>query len=281
MVSTTVIAAVLFAALMHAGWNFIVKAGSDRLLDTMGVAVGASLIAGCLLPFVPLPAPASWPWLAATVCVHVAYFTLLVASYNRADLSLAYPVMRGAAPLLVAAACPLLGEPVSTGLLLGIALVAGGIMLPALIGLRSGVVRLSSLGFALANSVVIALYTIWDGFGVRLSGSALSYTLWLFFLNSWSIFGISLWRRDAGSVVAHFRSFWPRIVVGACMTIGSYGIALWAMTHAQVAAVAALRETSVIFATLLGAIALKETLGSWRILGATAVAAGIAVVRLG
>jgi drug/metabolite transporter (DMT)-like permease len=281
VIATPVLLLVLLAALLHAGWNFLVKAGADRLLDTMGVAVGASLIAGCLLPFVPLPAPASWPWLTATVCVHVGYFTLLVATYNRADLSLAYPVMRGAAPLLVAAACPLLGEPVSAGLLLGVALVGCGIMLPAWIGLRRGIVGMSSVGLALANSFVIALYTVWDGFGVRVSGSALSYTLWLFFLNSWSILAIALWRRSAGAVFAHFRRHWLRTAFGAAMTIGSYGIALWAMTQTQMAAVAALRETSVVFATILGAVVLKEALGPWRMLGAAAVAVGVAVVRLG
>ena len=140
---------------------------------------------------------------------------------------------------------------------------------------------MSSVGLALANSFVIALYTIWDGFGVRVSGNALSYTLWLFFLNSWSIFAIALWRRPAGAVLTHFRRHWVRTGFGATMTIGSYGIALWAMTQAQLAAVAALRETSVVFATILGAVVLKEAFGPWRILGAAAVAAGIMVVRLG
>lgn len=281
MISTPVAALVLLAALMHAGWNFLVKAGSDRLLDTMGVAVGASLIAACLLPFVPLPAPASWPWLAATVCVHVGYFTLLVATYNRTDLSVAYPLMRGTAPLIVAAACPLLGEPVSGGLVLGVVMVGCGILLPALLALRGDVISMASVGLALANAAVIALYTILDGFGVRVSGNALSYTLWLFFLNCWSILAIALWRRSTGAVLAHFRRHWLRTGFGAVMTIGSYGIALWAMTQAQLAAVAALRETSVVFATILGAVALKEAFGRWRILGATAVAAGIAVVRFG
>lgn len=280
MISTPVAALVLLAALMHAGWNLIVKASDDRLLDTTGVAVGASVLSGIVLPALPLPAAASVPWLVATVIVHVAYFALLVAAYDRSDLSVAYPVSRGAAPLIVAAACPLFGEPLSAGLATGVALVGAGVTLPAVMALRRGHVSGAALGLALANACVIAAYTVIDGFGVRASGHAVSYTLWLFFLNCWGILALALWRRGATRVLAAARR-WPRYLVGAFFIVASYGIALWAMSRAQIAAVAALRETSVIFAALLGALVLREPLGTWRIGGSIAVAAGVAIVRFG
>lgn len=279
MISTPVALLVLLSALMHAGWNFLVKASPDRLLDTVGLAMAGSLMAACLLPFVPLPAPASLPWLAVTVFVHVGYFLALLAAYRHADLSLAYPVMRGTAPVLVALAAPLMGEPMAPGLMAGIALVAIGIVLPAWVGLRRGIGG-HGLGYALANAGIIALYTVIDGIGVRLSGSAAAYTLWLFFLDAWGILAVALWRRGGG-VVRHLRLRWPQALGGAVLTIGSYGIVLWAMTVAPIPAVAALRETSVVFAAWLGTWRLKERLGSWRLGGALLVALGAASIRWG
>lgn len=111
MISTAVTVLVLLSALMHAGWNYLVKASPDRLLDTVGLAVAASLVSACLLPFVPLPAPASWPWMGLTLFVHIGYFLALIETYRHADLSVAYPLMRGTAPLLVALAAPCWAKP--------------------------------------------------------------------------------------------------------------------------------------------------------------------------
>lgn len=279
MIPLPVALAILLAALMHAGWNVLLKNASDGLLDTVGLAVAASLIAACLLPFVPLPASASWPWMIGTLSVHVAYFLLLAESYRRTDLSLAYPLMRGTAPLLVAAASPILGEPANAGLLLGVACVGTGILLPTAAGIWSGGVRGSALLFALANSLVIALYTIFDGLGVRAAGNPLSYILWLFFLNAWAILAVVCWHRGRG-VFGHLRRRWAHHLLGAAMSIGSYGIVLWAMTVAPLAAVAALRETSVVFAAIFGAALLKESMGLYRILGACAVGLGIIIVKV-
>lgn len=280
MISTPVALLVLLSALMHAGWNYLVKASPDRLLDTAGLALGGSLLAACLLPFVPLPAPASRPWLGLTILVHVGYFLALVETYRHADLSVAYPLMRGSAPVLVALAAPLLGESLRPGLILGVALVAAGITLPAWIGFRRGAVATAGIGYALMNTLIIASYTLIDGVGVRLSGSAASYTLWLFFLDAWGILGVAGWLRG-GAVLAHLRRRWPQSLAGAVLTVGSYGIVLWAMTVAPIPAVAALRETSVIFAALLGAWLLKERMGRWRIAGAALVALGAASIRWG
>lgn len=280
VMTTQVALLVLFSALMHATWNFIVKASPDRLLDTAGLAAGGSLLAACLLPFIPLPAPASLPWLGVTVFIHVAYFLVLIETYRHADLSIAYPLMRGTAPVLVAMAAPLLGETLSPGIVLGVALVGLGISLPAWLGFRRGAVAKAGLWYALGMACIIALYTIVDGIGVRRSGSAVSYTLWLFFLDGWGILAVALHFRR-GLVVAHLRRRWPAALAGSVLTTGSYGIVLWAMTVASIPAVAALRETSVIFAALLGALVLKERMGSWRIAGAILVAAGAVAIRWG
>ncbi len=280
MISTPVALLVILAALMHASWNYLIKSSSDRLLDMLGVALGASLISACLLPFVPIPAREAWPWLGLTLFVHVGYFVGLVETYRHADLSVAYPLMRGFAPVLVALAAPLFGERLTPSLGFGIALVGCGIMLPVWLGLRRGAVAGSGIGYAAANSVVIACYTLSDGMGVRLAGSAESYTLWLFFLNAWGFFAFAWWRRGR-PLLGALRWRWAASLGGGALSIGAYGIALWAMTVASIPAVAALRETSVIFAALLGTWVLKERMGQVRLAGAALVALGAVAVRFG
>lgn len=265
---------------MHAGWNYLVKASADRLLDTLAITLGGSLLAAVLLPFVPLPNPAAWRWLGLTVLLHVGYFAALIQSYRYADLSVAYPLMRGTAPLLVALAAPLLGAPLSPGLLAGVLLIGAGIGLPAWIGMAHGAVRWKGAAYALGNAFFIAAYTLSDGVGVRVSGNAVSYTLWLFFLNAFAILLIARWRRGANFL----NGIWPRwrmAMAGSLLAILSYGIVLWAMSISPIPAVAALRETSVIFAALLGASLLKEKMGRWRTVGALFVALGAASIRWG
>ncbi len=278
MISTPVALLVLLSALMHAGWNFVVKASADRFLDYTGLAVAGAVVAACVLPWLPLPAAASWPWLLTTTFIHVGYYLLLMRAYQHTDLSLAYPLMRGSAPVLVALAAPLAGDTLTPRLWLGIALVAGGIALPVWVGFRRGGIASSGLGYGFATAGVIALYTLIDGIGARLSGHAVSYTLWLFFLNAWLVLGVAVWRRGRAAL-AHLQRRWLFSLLGSILTMGSYGIVLWAMTVATIPAVAALRETSVIFAAILGAVLLKERMGRWRIAGALLVALGAASIR--
>jgi drug/metabolite transporter (DMT)-like permease len=248
------------------------------LLDTVGLAVGGSLMAAVTLPWLPLPDPASPMWLGISVFIHIAYFLALIEAYRHADLSVAYPLMRGFAPVLVALAAPLFGEPYSLGLMLGVGLVCLGIVLPALLGLRRGLIAKTGIAFALLNSLIIALYSVVDGIGVRASGNAAAYTLWLFFLDSWGILGIALYYRG-GAVLSHLRKRWRQALAGSVMTVGSYGIVLWAMSIASIAAVAALRETSVIFAACLGTWLLRERMGSIRAVGAIFIALGAIAIR--
>jgi drug/metabolite transporter (DMT)-like permease len=277
--SALVVGLIVLSALMHAGWNFLVKRGHDGQLDTVGFSLGCSVIAACLLPFVRLPNSDCYPWLAATLVVHVAYFLSLAEAYRHADLSLAYPLMRGTAPLLVALASPFLGEALSPLQAVGVLMIGLGIGLPAWIGKPWHAVNRRGLAICLFNAGIIALYTVLDGTGVRLSGDAVSYTLWLFLFNSWGILAVIVWRRSLLEVTQHLRQSWRMATLGSAMSMASYGIVLWAMTQTSIPAVAALREMSVIFAAILGAWFLKEQMGLWRILGAVFVGLGAATIR--
>jgi len=267
---------VLGAALLHASWNAIVRSGDDKLLDTTAMTLGAGVLAALCLPFLPLPARASWPWLAASVVLHAAYFWALISAYRHGDLSTVYPLMRGLAPLLTTgAAFVFIGEVPGRYGVAGIALISAGILLPVLIG-RHGNRRAQA--WAVANAGIIAAYSVVDGLGARASGNAASYVLWIFFFDAFPLTALAIARRGMGPVGAALLR-WRPAVIGASCTIGSYGIVLWAMTVAPVAAVAALRETSVIFAALIGAWLLKEPFGPLRIAGAGLVAAGVLLLR--
>jgi drug/metabolite transporter (DMT)-like permease len=276
--SPLVTALVLGAALLHASWNAIIKSSRDVVLDTALVAAGASILSVPLIAAAPMPASASWPYLAASVAIHVGYFATLARAYRVGDLGHAYPLMRGTAPLLVALfGVALLNEHPSAFMWLGIVLISAGILSIGL--LQKGRAQGNATLWALTNAVVIASYTLVDGAGVRLAGTAAAYVAWMFLLQGFIFIGfvVLLRRRAALHYIGHN---WRRGLAGGLFLIGSYGIALWAMTRAPVAAVAALRETSVIFAALLGSIFLKEPFGGRRVIGACAVALGVMALRL-
>lgn len=274
-----VTAAVLAAALLHAVWNALIKSSRDIVLDTALVVAGAALIAALLLPWLPAPLRPSWPYLAASAVVHQGYFALLAAAYRRGDLSFAYPLMRGLPPLLVAlGGLVLLPDPRSAWLWSGIAAISVGVVWIGGLHPKQLLMRVRPAAFACANAVLIAAYTLVDGIGVRLAGNAASYGLWLFFLTAWPYVVIGIWNRR-GVLAAHVRRHWWRGLLGGALSIAAYLVALWAMTRAPIAAVAALRETSVIFAAIIGAWLLKEPFGRHRVVGACLVVAGIALLR--
>src|SRR5258706_14507832 len=172
--------AVLFAALMHASWNAIIKSGSDTFLDTLLVGSGAALVAAATLPFLPLPAIESWPSLAISVILELAYYSLVAAAYRTGDLSYVYPIMRGSAPLLTGLVAGFfVAEHLTRGGWAGVVLISAGILLLAASQWRVGRLHAASTWFALANAVVISTYTLVDGLGARLSGDSFSYVGWL------------------------------------------------------------------------------------------------------
>lgn len=279
-ISPAILFAVLGAAVLHAAWNAMFKSSPDKGLENIALAAGRGALALACLPWLPLPAPAAWPWIAASVVVHVAYFWALAGAYRWGDLSFAYPVMRGGAPVLVAlASAAVFGEVLSGTQSAAVALICAGIL--AFAGApRSGAPGgHRALLFAGGNAAVIATYTLIDAHGVRVSGAAVSYALWFFVLNSLVqiALGAASRRRE---LPGYLRRYWLRSAVGGAFTLGSYGIALWAMSRAPVALVAAVRETSVIFAAAFGALFLGERLTLRRAGATAAVLAGLVALRL-
>ena len=271
--------AVLGAAAAHAAWNAMVKSSRDVLLDMTLVIVGGAVAAAPFLFFVAAPARESWPYLAASVCSHIGYYIALVGAYRAGDLSHGYPIMRGVAPLLVSiCALAWLQEAPTPMEWLGVLLICGGVLSLGLAGFHWRTSRVST-GWALANAVIIATYTLIDAAGVRLSGSPAGYVLWLFVLDALA-FPLFIFLLKRNQLAAYAARFWLRGLVGGVLSSLAYGIALWAMTRAPVAAVAALRETSVIFAALLGAWLLKEGHLGRRVAGAATVAAGVIALKI-
>ncbi len=276
--SLTVSLAVLLAALLHAGWNAMVKGGGDALHDTAGIIVGAMAIGLPFLFVVPLPAAAAWPFIVASVTVHLAYYWLMISAYRVGDLSLVYPLMRGVAPLITAVAgIAVLGETPPAVAWLGMLLVSGGVFLLGYRALGHAPSR-AAVVFALSNAAVIALYTLIDGHGARVSGNAWSYIVWLFVLDG---IPFSLWMLATrrASFVAHLRGRSLRALAGGALSAAAYAISVWAMTQAPVALVASLRETSVLFAALLGARLLGERLSARRWSGVASVVLGVLALK--
>lgn len=271
---------VLFGAMLHASWNVLIKGGKDRYLDTVIVFFGAGLLTLLWLPFLPIPARASWPYLASSIVVHLFYFTLIALSYNRGDMSLVYPLTRGSAPMLTALGSVLfLAERPSVFGWFGVCLVSGGVLLIALDSKRNNNFQTSAILLSLLNAVTIVLYTLLDGKGARLSGHSFSYTSWGFLLDAILFTPVALLIRK-GKSVSHLQQEWKRGLIGGGCSIAAYGLALWAMTQAPIASVAALRETSILFGMILAALTLKEKVSPLRIASVLLVVAGAALLKL-
>ena len=280
MLSGLVMTAVLFGALLHASWNAIVKSGSDTFVDTLLVASGAAVVAAATLPFLPLPPAESWPYLAASVIIQLAYYGLVAAAYRTDDLSYVYPIMRGFAPLLTALLAGFfVAERLTRGGWAGVALISAGILLLAANQWRLGRLHVPQTLFALCTAISICVYTLIDGLGARISGDSFSYVGWLTALTGTTL-AVFIFARHRAATMSRIRARWRISLLGGLCTWASYAIALWAMTRAPVALVAALRETSVIFGTTLAAVVLKEKFGGARVAAAGLVCAGAVCLKV-
>jgi len=276
-----VFVAVLFAAACHAGWNAAIKRGLDPLGTTMAISIGAAVVAALLVPIFGWPAGAAWPWCIASVLIHLIYFAALIESYRAGDMGQVYPIARGFAPLLTAAATTLfIGERLGMLGWGGILLLVAGVMLLSLQEGR-GLARLDrrAVGFSLFTAVTICAYSVVDGIGARLAGNASAYSVTLF-LGIGPVLVIYALARNRHAAVAAMWGHWRIGLAGGTLQLGSYGIAIWAMTVAPIALVAALRETSVLFGAAIAVVFLKEPLRASRILGALTIGAGLTLVRL-
>jgi len=273
--------AVLFAAACHAGWNALIKVGLDPLSTTTLISLGAGLVALALVPLVGVPASAAWPWLVASVIVHLCYFASLIESYRTGDLGQVYPIARGSAPLMTAAATTVfIGEKLSLVGWTGIfSLVAGVLLLSARGGRELAEVDRRAIGFALFTALTICAYSVVDGIGARLSANPNAYSVWLFIGIAVVMLPYAIYR-DGPDVIPAMRRFWRRGLAGGALQLLSYGIAIWAMTAAPIAVVAALRETSVLFGAVIAVVVLKEPLRAARIVAACLIVCGLILIRL-
>ena len=281
--STPVLLAVLAAALMHACWNALIRGAPDKGLYTVLLHGCSAALAVPLLLVVGLPDADCWPYLLVSALLHSAYIMLLMRAYEGGQLAVSYLLMRGLAPLLVGlASAPLLGEPLGAAGWWGVLCILGGI---ALIASTSGqpmraVLRHPSGQAALLNAALIAAYTVVDGLGARASGHPLGYVLVLALVEPVAAVVVQ-WRRRPAALVAYARAHWPLGLAGAIMATGAYATVLWAMTLAPIAMVAAVRESAVVFAVLIGSLWFKEGSLHTGLLAAALVVAGIIAIKLG
>ena len=280
-----VVLAVLCGAFLHAAWNALIKSGRDKALDTALVHFLGALVALPFLLWLGPPRREAWPFIGASLVIHIGYYIALVGAYRHGDLGLTYPIMRGFAPLLVALGSGvLIGEAPTPAAWAGIVGITFGVALVGLAHPGEALHHRKALAFAFANAGIIAVYTVVDGLGVRVSGDPLRYVMALFVLDGIA-YPLGVWlhrtRTQRVEVLAYARRRWPVALLGGSASIGSYAIALWAMTRAPVASVAALRETAVLFAAVFGAWLLKERFGWQRAIGTGVIVAGVIGLRFG
>lgn len=271
--------AALASAALHAGWNAGVKVSASRDDAMAAVVVGCGLVSLPLLAAVPLPDIRALPWMGLAVIANLAALKALSLAYRFGDFALAYPLARGGAPLVVAGLSTLLiAEPATPLMLAGIAAISTGMVILALEGRRRGGGGIKAVVPALLSALLIGCYSFIDAMGVRQSGSAAGYGLMVSVLNG-CMFAVTQGVRRRNPITLVTRQ-WRIMIFAVPASITSYLLILWAMTQAPVPLVAALRETSVLFATLFAAFILKERVGAWRWLAAAAVVGGIALLRL-
>ncbi len=276
----SVFLAVLLAALLHASWNAMVKGGDDKLVSMAGIVLGHVPLAALAIAWFPVPAPAAWPWLAAGVGLHIGYQTFLLTSYRIGDLSQVYPMARGVAPLIVAGiSVLLLGVRLPSSGLAAIAIIALGLISLSFVRGAQGLANPRAAAMALATGGFIAAYSLVDGTGARLSGGAVAYYAWLSVINA-ALFSILIALRDRHALARLRRDALGPALLGGSASFIAYAIVVWAFTQAPIALVTALRETSIVFALLIGVLVLKERLNLVKVAATMATLIGAALLRL-
>lgn len=272
---------VLLAAVLHAGWNAMLHGNRDRHLSMAWMGLVIATVATVAVMVLPLPAAQAWPYIIASGLVHFVYTLSLVRSYRRGDLAVAYAIARGSSPLLVTLGAAVFAHEGISGVhALGIGLISGGILTLALLDRH---VSRADVLTALATGVLIALYTVIDGIGVRQSGGqALAYTAWMF-LFYWTMPMLFVASRGLNALVTSLRTHPAAVgssVLGGLVSIAAYGIVIWAMQSGAMGGVSALRETSVVFAALIGRLFLGQAMSARRWAVCTLVAAGAVCLGL-
>ncbi|MDQ0303699.1 EamA family transporter [Ancylobacter polymorphus] len=276
----SVFLAVIAAAAMHAGWNAVLKIRLDPFLAVVLVNAACGVLALPVALHLGPPAAHVWPWIAASVAIHLVYYLTLAGAYRRADMGQVYPLARGSAPLLTTLlSVTLVGEAVDAQGFLGVGLLALGIL--SLAWPRAGIAAIdrTALRLALMCGVSISAYTLVDGLGARSASSAHVYTSWLFVVDSLviTLFGLA-WKGPRA--LAPTLSFLGPGLAGGAMSLAAYWISIWAMTKAPIGLVAAVRESSVLFGAVIAVMVLHEPLRRERLIAAALIVAGLVLIKL-
>lgn len=267
-----VLGCVMGAAILHASWNAALRGGSDRLWSMTLMMIAIVIVSAIALLFVPWPNAASWPYVIASAIIHTGYNLSLVRTYRSGDLGQTYPISRGSSPVLVGLGAAVFAhESLTVASSIGIALVSGGILSLAFQGKR---VRADFLLAAFTTGVLIGAYTVVDGIGVRLSGNSAAYATSMFLL--WSITMPPIYYAMRRKPPAYTTPQTAIALTGGMVSILAYGIIIWAMQYDAMGVVSALRETSVVYAAIIGRLFLKERLTTRRILSCLSIAMGAA-----
>ncbi len=280
--SGEIVALVLVAALAHASWNALAKSDDDRLVTLGAINAFRFLLCIPLVLALPIPARASWPYLVISAILHIGYYIFLIRAYRFGDLSKVYPLARGLSPLLVAVgAFVFAGERLSAIAMAGVGIACAGIASLSMGGAQAhaGNHR-RGVFFAAGAALFIAGYTVTDAMGVRLSDAAVSYVAWLGILNGLPLLLVAAVVRR-GAFTRHLAARAWKSAAGGLLQLSAYGLVVWALALAPMAAVSALRETSVLFAAIIGVKLLGDPLGTRRILAAALVASGIMMMEWG
>lgn len=265
--SPLIFSAVLIAAFLHACWNAVIKVSGDRLVIMAITTTATSILVMPVLFLLPLPAMESWPYLAASACIHTFYMLLLVRAYGFGDFAQIYPLSRGSAPLLTAIlGFFLLNEFMDTGEILGMLLIVSGIF-GLTLERSAGVLQLSrpALIYSLLTGVSITAYSLVDGVGARLSGNSISFTMWMFFLDGFIVPIVAYTRRPKTLLLSTIKTLWKPGLLVALLSTAGYTIIVWAFSQERIAPVAVLRETSVLFAMLISVFLIKESISLLRV----------------
>lgn len=270
--------AVLCAAMLHASWNAIAHSIKDRLIGFALLGGTAMVMGAAAAPFLSLPAGSAWPLLIASAATHVGYNLFLMQSYRLGEFNQVYPLARGTSPWLVAIIATFaVGEDLPLTHLIGVLIVSGGLASLVLAGGLPGRAELPALLAAACTGVLIAGYTVLDGVAVRRSGTAAGYTAWLFILDGLPMLLIA-WIARGRDLIVVGRTHLRDAATAGILSVGAYGLVLWAQTRGQLASIAALREASIIFGAIIGAVFFHERFGRPRVIATVVVVAGIALL---
>jgi len=275
-----IILIVLVAAAMHAGWNAIAKTGSDPFISISLIGIFGGFATMTLLPFVPAPPRELWPWIVASALVHTGYKLFLIQAYKAGDLSQVYPLARGTAPLIVTIVSILyLNETLGSFQIFGVIVLVSGIWLMGVRGSATlGRLDGRAVFFAIATSMFIATYTIIDGLAGRIAPTVLTFLVYMSSIDGILMAVVFISVRGT-SGLRQIAPFWRQGLIGGIMSNTAFALSIWAMKSAPIALVAALRETSIIFAVLIARVVLKEKMTGWRIAAALLIATGIIFMR--